>query len=85
MDAMRCLDAGLLVRRDYKLIVFERLSLPLALVKIQNPARLGGEIWIAGENPTPMLPRTNSIFMQPTPQRGLAQLSDQATLANMTS
>jgi hypothetical protein len=83
MEAVPCLDAGLFIGGDYKFILFERLSFPLTLVEIQNPGRLGGKVRVAWENPTPMLPRPNRIFMQPAPKRGLTQLSDQTTVANM--
>src|SRR5260370_40369301 len=78
------LDAGLFSGRDHKFIVFEGLSFPLMLEEIQNQTRLDGELRVAWENPTPMLPRTNRIFMQPAPERRLAQLSDQTTVANMS-
>ncbi len=83
MEAMTRLDAGFFVGRDHKFIFGERLSLPLTLVEIQNPTRFGGKVRVARENPTAMLPRTNRVFMQPAPQGGVAQLGDQATLANM--
>src|SRR6266404_9741967 len=79
------LHAGFLVGRDYKFIVLEWLSFPLALVEIQNAAGFGSKVRVAGKNPAPMLPGTNGILVQPAPQGRLTQLRHQAALADMPS
>jgi len=39
MPAATCLDAGFLIRRDHELIVLQDLTVPTALIQIQNAAR----------------------------------------------
>src|SRR5690242_5578444 len=85
MEAAACLDAGLFVGREDKFVLVQFLSLPLALVEIQNPTGFEGKLRIAWENPAAMLPRTNGVLMQPSPQRGVAQLGDQTALADVLS
>ena len=85
MQAATCLDAGLFVGRDDKFVFMQLLSLPLLLVEIQNPAGFEGKLRIAWKNPTAMLPGTNGVLMQPSPERGVAQLGDQTALADVLS
>src|SRR5438876_4346457 len=75
MFAATGLDAGLLVRRDHELIVLEGLAVPTALIQIQNAARFRGEIGVAREDPGSMLPGTDGVFVQPTPNGAAADLS----------
>lgn len=57
------LNAGLLIGRDNEFIVLERFVLPLAGVEIQDAPSFGGEFWIAGKDPTAVIPRPNGVFM----------------------
>jgi hypothetical protein len=41
--------------------------LPLSAVEIQHASGLGGEVRVAGEYPTTVIPRPNRVFMQPAP------------------
>jgi len=77
------LDAGLLVGREHEFIGVQLLSLPLMLIQIEDPTRFESEMGVAWKNPTAMLPRTNGVLVEPSPERRAAQLSDQATLANV--
>jgi hypothetical protein len=60
LSADACLDAGLLVGADHKLVRFKALSLPVPGVEIQNAAGLAHKLGVAGEDPTAMLPRTEA-------------------------
>lgn len=72
------LDTGLLVRRDHEFIVLEGLTIPTTLIQIQNAARFRGKIGVSREDPGSMLPGTDGVFVQPTPNGAAANLSDQA-------
>jgi len=61
------LNAGLFIGGDHELIVFQRPLFPLAGVEVQYAAGFGGEIRIAGEYPTAVIPRPNRVLMQPAP------------------
>jgi len=73
-----CLDTGLLVSRDHELIVLQRPAIPAALVEVQNAASFKRKVRVAREDPSSMLPRTDRVFVQPSPNRAAADLSDQA-------
>jgi len=57
------LDAGFLIGRNNELIVLQRLTLPVAGIQIQQAAGFVSEVGIAREDPTTVVPRTNSILM----------------------
>jgi hypothetical protein len=78
MSAGSCLDAGLLVGRNHKLIVLQGLAVPKARVEIQDAARFQGKVRVARENPSSVLPGTNGILVQPSPDRAATDLCDQA-------
>lgn len=77
MPAGSCLDAGLLVGRDHKLIVLQCLTVPKARVEIQDAARFQGKVRVARENPGSVLPGTEGILVQPSPDGAAADLRDQ--------
>jgi len=72
VQAATGLDAGLLVGRDHKFILLQPLTLPLALIEVQNLSGFAREIRIAGKDPTAVLPRTNRLLMEPAPERRAA-------------
>ena len=78
MLATASLNAGLFVGGNDKVGGAERDTLPQAFLEVQDASRLGCEIWVAGKDPTAVLPRTKSIRIQPAPQGGAADLSPQA-------
>ncbi len=69
MNAGSGLNTGFLVGRDHELVLFERLTVPLRLVRVEDAAGLRGEVGVAGEDPTSMLPRTNGVLVEPAPDR----------------
>jgi len=80
------LDAGLLVRRQDKLVFLKLFPLPGSFIEIKNMARFFSKIRVAPKNPATVLPRSNCILMQPAPygdspyvghQTGLTHLSRQ--------
>jgi len=81
MDSDSGLDAGFFVGADDEVLRVEGLSLPLFGVEIENPARFGRELGVAGKNPGAVLPRTDGVFMKPAPHRFIADGGgDPATL-----
>ena len=49
-----------------------------AFMDVRDASRPGSEIWIAGKDPTAMLPRPTGVCIQPAPQGSAADLSHQA-------
>ncbi len=81
--ATACLDTGLLVGRKHELIAAKGLAVPLPLVEIQDTPRLGGEIRIAREDPTAMLPGADGVFVEPAPDGATRQAGHQSSLAGI--
>ena len=84
VDAHASLNAGLLVRGDDELVVAQRFALPAARVQVQYSSRFGLEAWIAREDPAAMLPWADRVFMQPSPDRAVADARHQARLSRVT-
>lgn len=78
MDAQPRLDAGLLVGRDDELVLAQRLPLPAPLVQVQDAPGLELELRIARKDPAAVLPGADCIFVQPTPDRAVADARHQA-------
>jgi hypothetical protein len=75
---MASLQAGLFVGGNDKVGREKRNSLPQTFIEVQDASRLGREIWVAGKDPTAMLPRPKGVGIQPAPQGSAADLSHQA-------
>src|SRR5215212_233691 len=69
MAAAARLDLGFLIGRQHVLVVAQQLALEEALVQVQNPAGLGGEVWGPREDPRVVPPRLDGILGQPAAQR----------------
>src|SRR6516225_326718 len=63
------LNAGLFIRRDDEVVSSQGISVPNALVKVEDDTGLSSKVWIAGENPTAVLPRAKRVAGEPPPQR----------------
>src|SRR3989338_1931121 len=72
MDSKTGLIACLLTRRQKKLITLKMFSLPGSFIEIKNPPGFYCKLWIARKYPAPMLPRTDGVFMEPTPDGAVA-------------
>jgi hypothetical protein len=72
------LHAGLFVGGNDKVGGAERDCFPPAFIEVQDASRFGCEIWVAGKDPTAVLPRTKGIRIQPASQGSVADLSHQA-------
>src|ERR1700687_21185 len=83
MDAATGLNAGLFIGGDHEFIGLQRLALPLAAIQIQQATSLFGKVWILREDPTTVIPRADSVLMQPAPKRTAADGSDKAGLAEL--
>jgi hypothetical protein len=75
------LNTRLFVSGDDVIIGAKFGALPDAFIEIEDRPGFVGEVWIAGEDPTSMLPGAKSIAAEPAPQGGAANLGDQ-TLRN---
>ncbi len=85
MDTASSLDAGLFVGGDHELIALQRPAVPGAGIEIENPAGLGGKLWVARKDPTAVIPGPNGILMQPAPDRAAGDGRDQAGLTDLPS
>jgi hypothetical protein len=77
------LDTCFFVGRDDELIVFQRLTLPVALIEIKNASRFEGEVGVAWEQPTAMLPGADSILVQPAPEGAATDAGHQTRLTDV--
>jgi hypothetical protein len=59
------LDRRLLIRAHHEITGLQQLPLPAALVQVEDPPGLRGEVRIAGEDPRAIVPRTDRILCQP--------------------
>ncbi len=82
MPAGSGLNAGFLVGRNDKLIIFQRFTIPEAMVEIEHSSRLESEVRVAREYPTTMLPRADGVFMQPAPEGAATEAGHQARLTH---
>ena len=56
------LDGGLLVGGDDVVVVSQRLSLPGAVIQVEDPAGFGLEVGGAGKDPRPVGPRFDGVL-----------------------
>ena len=83
MLAAAGLNAALFIGGDHEFIIFQGLFLPLAGVEIQYAPGLGSEVWVAGEYPTAVIPRSNGVLMQPAPQGAAADRGNQTAVLDL--
>ena len=72
------LNAGFFIRGDDELGAMQGFPLPDSGVEIENAPGFVGEVRIPRKDPTSMLPRTNGVGTEPTPECGAADLGDYA-------
>jgi hypothetical protein len=63
------LQLRLLIGADHVLVRAQALALERAVVEIEHPTGLLGEVWIAREDPGTCLPWLDRILVQPAPDR----------------
>ena len=78
------LNAGFLVGGDHELIIFQRLTFPMAGIQIEYATGFVGKVGIAREDPTAVIPGSNGVLMQPAPKRAAADGSHQARLTDLS-
>src|SRR6266478_6544256 len=78
MRAASGLNAGLLVGAKNVIARRQNSAFPATLVEVQNGAGLGGEVRVAWEYPAAMAPGPQCVLAEPAPQRGAADLGDNA-------
>jgi hypothetical protein len=66
------LDTGFLVGADYELVRSQPATLPNSVVEVEDPAGLVREVGVAGKDPAPVLPGSNGVFVEPSPDGGIA-------------
>ena len=79
---MTRLNPSLLVGREHKIFGTQRLSLPEALVEIEDRSGLFHKQWITRKDPASMPPRTDSVLTEPAPNGGSADLGHQPLIEN---
>jgi hypothetical protein len=67
VPAAERLQLRLLVGAEHVLVRAQTPSLEAALVEIEHPARLPGEVRVADEDPGALLPRLQGVVVQPAP------------------
>ena len=72
MPAGARLNAGFPVGGDDEVVVSQGGALPRAVVEVQDPAGLVGEVGVAGEDPAAVLPRADGVLVEPAPDAGVA-------------
>ena len=72
------LNTGFFIRGDDELGTMQGFALPDSGVEIENASGFVGEVGIPRKDPTAMLPRTNGVGTEPTPECGAADLGDYA-------
>ncbi len=77
-DASPGLDTGLLISRQNEFVLLETPSFPDPFIEIENSTGFCGEVWIARKDPAAVLPRTDGIFIQPTPDGAVTDGGHQA-------
>ena len=77
------LNARLFVGREHKILGTQGLSLPKALVEIEDRSRSFQEAWVARENPAAIAPRSNGVLTEPAPDGGSADLRHQPLVKNL--
>ena len=77
------LNARLFVGREHKILGTQGLSLPKALVEIEDRSRSFQEAWVARENPAALAPRSNGVLTEPAPDGGSADLRHQPLVKNL--
>ncbi len=81
--AAASLNAGLFIGGDDEFVILQRPTLPLSGVEIQYTASLGGEVRVAREYPTAVVPRPYGVLMQPAPQRAATDRGNQTALLDV--
>ncbi len=72
------LNAGFFVGADHVVIGAQLFPLPDALIKVKNTTGLLGKVRIAWKNPAAILPGSNGVSIEPTPDCGSADGSHNA-------
>lgn len=79
------LDAGLFIGTEDKFVVLKLLPVPNPFIEIKNPSGFDREERIPGENPRSMLPRTDGVFIEPSPYGALTDGCYDAALPGVSS
>jgi hypothetical protein len=66
------LDTCFLVGADHELVRSQPVALPNSVVEVEDPAGFVLEVGVAGEDPAPVLPGSNGVFVEPSPDGGVA-------------
>ena len=77
------LDAGLLVGADHELVRSQPAALPESVVEVEDSPGLLLEVRIAGEDPASVLPGSDRVFAEPSPDGGVADGRHQAGAAHV--
>ena len=79
MLAASGLNAGFFISTQNKVLVAKGLSIPEAMIKIQDATRLGCKQRVSRKDPRAVPPRADSVLVQPAPDGALADGGHYAT------
>lgn len=79
------LNAGLLVRRDDKLIAFQGFFLPRALIEVEDSAGFDGKGGISRKDPTAVVPGADGVGVEPSPNGASRDRGNQAGVADLAN
>ena len=72
------LNAGLFIGAENEIVGAQRMAVPPASIEVEDATGLHRKLRIAREDPGPVLPRANRVFMQPAPDGLVADRGDDA-------
>lgn len=79
------LNAGLFIGAQNKLLLAKRLSIPNAMIQVQDTAGLGCKQRVSRKNPAAVSPRTDSVLVEPAPDGALADGGYQPAALGITA
>jgi hypothetical protein len=82
MAMMAGLDGGFLVGGDHVLLGTERLTLPLALIEVQNSPGFLGEVRVPRKDPRAVVERPDGVFGEPPPDGSPRNLGHKTPIAS---
>ena len=85
MLAAAGLNTGLFISGNHEFIVEEGSAAPTPLIQIEDASRFTGEVGVAREDPTAVIPRANGVLVEPAPNGASRNAGDEAGLTSLLS
>ena len=77
------LNAGLFIGGDDEFVAFQGLLLPGTFIEIENAAGFDGKGGVSGEDPASVIPGTDGVGMEPSPNGASRNRGHQAGVADL--